>query len=129
MRSRLEAMKGYENQSAAVYNRWVTDGQDTPIPRASFGDPMGNSRFSSRWLEDGSFIRLREVSLSYTYPGSLSFLTGLTVFISGTNLFTRTGYLGYDPEFSYTDGVLGQGIDYGQMPQPHSVIAGIKIGL
>jgi len=129
MRSKIEEMTGYENQSTAVFTRWRVDGHNTSIPRASYGDPMGNARFSNRWLEDGSFIRLREVTLSYTYPQNLAFLTGFTVFVSGTNLVTWTKYLGYDPEYSYADGVLRQGIDYGKMPQPRSVIIGLRIGL
>jgi TonB-linked SusC/RagA family outer membrane protein len=129
MRAKIEDMTGFENQSTAILNRWVKDGQDTPVPKASYNDPMGNARFSSRWIEDGSFIRLKNLTISYRYPKKLYFLTDLTVFLSGTNLITWTKYLGYDPEFSYTDGVLGQGIDYGKIPQSRSVIAGIKIGL
>jgi TonB-linked SusC/RagA family outer membrane protein len=129
MRSVTEGMTGYENQSTAVYNRWVSDGQNTRIPKASYGDPMGNARFSSRWIEDGSYVRLRNVTLAYTYPSNLGFLSGFTVFITGTNMVTWTKYLGYDPEFSYVDGILGQGMDYGKMPQSRSVIMGIKIGL
>jgi len=53
----------------------------------------------------------------------------LNIYLTGTNLITITKYLGYDPEFSYLNGVLGQGIDYGKMPQPRSMVIGIKIGL
>jgi TonB-linked SusC/RagA family outer membrane protein len=129
LRSQIESMDGIENQSTAVYNRWITDGQNTSIPRASFGDPMGNNRFSNRWIEDGSFIRLKSVTLSYTFPGKLSFINELNIYLTGMNLFTSSGYLGYDPEFSYLDGVLGQGIDYGKIPQPRSMVLGLKIGL
>jgi len=129
LRSRTESMDGLENQSTAVYNRWITNGQTTGIPRASFGDPMGNARFSSRWIEDGSYLRLRNATLSYTFPQKLSFMNELNIYLTGTNLITITKYLGYDPEFSYLNGVLGQGIDYGKMPQPRSMVIGIKIGL
>jgi TonB-linked SusC/RagA family outer membrane protein len=129
MRSQIENMSGFQNQSTAVYNRWVSDGQKTDMPRSTYGDPLGNSRFSNRWLEDGSFIRLNNVTLSYTYPRNLLFVRDLTVFASGINLVTWSKYLGYDPEFSYIDGVLGQGVDYGKMPQSRIVIAGIKLGL
>jgi len=129
MRSKIEEMRGYENQSTAVYDRWVKNGQQTSVPKASYGDPMGNARFSSRWLEDGSFIRLRNLTLSYTHPENLMFINNLTVYITGTNIITWTKYLGYDPEFSYADGILGQGIDYGKMPQPRSVVIGLRVGL
>jgi hypothetical protein len=129
MRSKIETMDGFENQSTAVYNRWVKDGQVTDVPQATFGDPMGNGRFSNRWLEDGSFIRLSNITFSYTYPKKLVFTNYLSIYITGTNLFTSTKYLGYDPEFSFADGALGQGIDYGQMPQASSVLIGIKLGL
>jgi hypothetical protein len=122
-------MNGYENQSAAIYDRWMTEGQKTDIPRAVFGDPMGNSRFSNRWLEDGSYLRLRNITLSYSYPEKLLFANYLTMYITATNLFVSTHYLGYDPEFSFANGALGQGIDYGQMPLSRSVLIGLKLGL
>lgn len=129
IRSQVESMTGYDNQTTAIYNRWQTDGQETNIPRASFGDPMGNNRFSSRWIEDGSYLRLNTIILSYKVRRKLAFVNNLNIYITGSNLFTITKYLGYDPEFSYMDGVLGQGIDYGKIPQPRSVVAGLKIGL
>jgi TonB-linked SusC/RagA family outer membrane protein len=129
MRSRIEDMSGYQNQSAAVYNRWVKDGQETSMPRSSYGDPMGNARFSNRWLEDGSFIRLNNFIISWEYPRKLLFIRNMTIYFTGNNLVTWSKYLGYDPEFSYIDSALGQGIDYGKMPQPRSVLLGIKLGL
>ena len=129
LRSQTESMSGIENQSTAFYRRWTTDGQVTEIPVMSWGDPMGNSRFSDRWIEDGSYLRLRSVTFSYTYPKKLAFINELNIYITGTNLVTFTGYLGYDPEFSYADGALGQGIDYGKIPQPRSMVIGLKIGL
>jgi TonB-linked SusC/RagA family outer membrane protein len=129
MRSQMEAMSGYDNQSTAVYNRWNKEGQETALPRATFGDPMGNNRFSSRWIEDGTFFRLNSVTLSYEFQRPLAFINSLNIYITGTNLITVTEYLGYDPEFSYRNGILGQGIDYGKIPQPRSLIIGLKVGL
>ncbi len=129
VRSQTESMTGVENQTKAIYNRWTTDGQQTNIPRASYGDPMGNNRFSSHWIEDGTYLRLKNVTISYTFPRKMGFIENLNIYISGTNLVTWTRYLGYDPEFSYADGVLGQGIDYGKIPQPRSMVIGLKIGL
>lgn len=129
LRSQLESMSGYDNQSTAVYNRWNMEGQETHLPRAAFGDPMGNNRFSSRWIEDGSFLRLRTVTLSYEVGKPLGFINNLQFYVTGVNLVTFTRYLGYDPEFSYMNGLLGQGIDYGKIPQPRSLVIGIKVGL
>jgi len=129
LRSQTESMSGIENQTTAVYNRWITDGQNTIIPKASYGDPMGNSRFSNRWIEDGSFARLKNITLSYTFPRKLAFVNELNIYVTGMNLVTITRYLGYDPEFSYLDGALGQGIDYGKIPQPRSMVIGFKVGL
>jgi len=129
MRYITEAMGGFENQSTAVYNRWVEEGQKTAVPKASYGDPIGNSRFSSRWIEDGSFLRLRNLTVSYTYPKNLFFIRSLTIYSTATNLITWTRYLGYDPEFSYADGALEQGIDYGKLPQCRSFVVGLKVGL
>jgi hypothetical protein len=90
---------------------------------------MVNSRFSDRWIEDGSYLRLRSVSLSYNLPIKDGFLKNATVYLNGTNLFTLTKYLGYDPEFSATSSVYAQGIDTGLDPIYRSVMAGIRIGL
>lgn len=129
VRSMMESMSGYQNQSTSIYNRWVMEGQETDIPAATFGDPMGNNRFSSRWIEDGSYLRLSSLTLSYSFPQKLAFINDLDIYITGTNLITVTRYLGYDPEFSYMDGILGQGIDYGKFPQPRTVMIGLKVGL
>jgi len=129
IRTQTESMSGTDNQSTAIYRRWITDGQITDIPALSYGDPMGNSRFSNRWIEDGSYFRLKSVTLSYTFPRKLAFINELNIYVTGTNLITSTEYLGYDPEFSYQDGVLGQGIDYGKIPQPRTMIIGLKVGL
>jgi len=129
LRSQLESMTGYDNQTTAVYNRWQTDGQVTDIPRAVFGDPMGNNRFSSRWIEDGTYMRLKNITISYTFKHKLAFINNLNIYLTGSNLITVTRYLGYDPEFSYMNGVLGQGIDYGKIPQPRTVLVGLKVGL
>ncbi|HEX8017198.1 MAG TPA: SusC/RagA family TonB-linked outer membrane protein, partial [Flavobacterium sp.] len=59
VRYNLEKMSGYENQSTAIANRWRAEGQQTDIPKATWGDPMGNASFSDRWIEDGSYLRLK----------------------------------------------------------------------
>jgi hypothetical protein len=129
MRSQLEAGSNYDNQLPIMVNRWRTQGQVTNIPKAMWNDPMGNGRFSDRWIEDGSYLRLRTISVSYNVRIKPAFLKYVTVYASANNLVTFTKYLGYDPEFSATEGVLGQGVDIGLEPQFRSVQTGVRIGL
>jgi TonB-linked SusC/RagA family outer membrane protein len=128
-RAQLEGMNNAYNQTENVLNRWKADGQVTNTPKAAWGDPMGNSRFSSRWIEDGSYLRLRTVSLSYDVPFKAGFLKYITVYATGNNLITLTEYKGYDPEFSPTQSVFGQGVDNTLEPQLRSVQVGFKLGL
>jgi TonB-linked SusC/RagA family outer membrane protein len=129
LRYELESMQNTNNQSLAVLNRWSGEGQITDIPRAVWADTIGNSRFSDRWIEDGSYIRLKKLTLSYKFPSRLKFVNSLEVFITGENLITFTKYLGMDPEFSMSEFPLSQGIDIGLIPQVKSVSMGFKIGL
>jgi TonB-linked SusC/RagA family outer membrane protein len=125
----LESESGYNNQTLAVVNRWRADGQVTDMPKATYGDPMGNARFSDRWIEDGSYLRLRTISLSYNIPVKTKILKSLNVYLTGNNVFTLSKYLGYDPEFSATESVLTQGIDTNLEPVYRSVQLGIRLGL
>jgi TonB-linked SusC/RagA family outer membrane protein len=129
LRANLESGKSTDNQSTAMLNRWVANGQVSDIPRATYGDPMGNARFSDRWIEDGSYLRFKSVSLEYTLPMHLPFLQGISVWGSVNNLYTFTNYLGADPEFAYGNSVLYQGIDAGLAPQTRSFNIGVKINL
>jgi TonB-linked SusC/RagA family outer membrane protein len=128
LRYRLESANGVENQLQSVVNRWRAEGQQTTMPKATYGDPMGNSRFSNRWIEDGSYLRLRSVSFSYTFPAKEGFIKNATVYVTGNNLLTFTKYMGYDPEFSANPTVFAQGIDTGLDPQFKSATLGIKLG-
>ncbi len=129
MRSQLEGGNRFMNQSLAMVNRWQREGHETNMPRATFQDPMGNSRFSDRWIEDGSYLRLKTLTLSYNIPMKSEYLQGIQVWVQGNNLWTATKYLGSDPEFSMTSAVLGQGIDLGHLPKSTSIVAGVKLNL
>lgn len=128
-RSILEGGNNFYNQTLAMTNRWRFEGQITSIPRAVYGDPMGNSRFSDRWIEDGSYLRLKTLNLSYKVPLSLSWLQGLTIWTEANNLFTLSRYLGSDPEFSAANSVLYQGIDTGNVGIGRAFTFGMKINL
>lgn len=128
-RNQLESMSGYGNQTEAVVNRWRTNGHQTSTPKAVWGDPMGNSRFSDRWIEDGSYFRMRTITLSYNIPMNTQILKYLVVYLTGNNVFTLTKYKGYDPEFSPAESVFGQGVDNTLEPLTRSVLFGVRIGL
>ena len=128
-RALLESGSSFYNQTVAMTNRWKVEGHETDIPKATYGDPKGNNRFSDRWIEDGSYLRLKDVTLSYRIPVSASWLQGLTVWCSATNLLTFSKYLGSDPEFSFSNNVLYQGIDNGLLGQSRSFHLGVKINL
>jgi len=124
-----ERMTGLRNQSATVLKRWQYEGQQTDIPRSLYNDPLGNSAFSTRWIEDASFVRLKNVSVSYRIPDEFLTFKNAEFYIAASNLLTFTKYLGYDPEFSYSYMAMHQGIDYGLTPQSRQFIVGIKLGL
>ncbi|BDD11968.1 SusC/RagA family TonB-linked outer membrane protein (plasmid) [Fulvitalea axinellae] len=129
-RMKMESMSGMGNQSEAVANRWRREGQQTDIPRLAYGDPMGNAAFSDRWIEDGSFARLRDLTVSYDFrlPNKKIFQS-VNVFASGQNLLTLTDYLGATPDVSPSGNVMRLGADYGGVPFSASLIFGVNIGL
>ncbi|MGF7138600.1 SusC/RagA family TonB-linked outer membrane protein [Roseimarinus sediminis] len=129
LRYSLENMSTTNNQTQVVLNRWRYQGQQTDIPRAAFGDPMGNARFSDRWIEDGSYARLKNLTLSYMINLNSNLLKYAEVYATGVNLLTFTNYKGLDPEFSIDGAALMQGIDLGMVPQNKMVLLGVKIGL
>ena len=129
MRQQLESGSRFMNQTTAMLNRWTSEGQQTDIPKATYGDPMGNSRFSDRWIEDGSYLRLKSLTLSYKLPINNTYIQGLTVWGQCNNLLTITKYLGTDPEFSLSNSPMTQGIDAGLLSQGRSFHIGVKINL
>ena len=129
VRYKNESMTGLENQSASVLNRWQNEGQITTTPRALWRDPVGNSAFSSRWIEDGSYLRVQNISLAYKIPNKFLQFRNAEFYISANNVLTLSKYLGYDPEFATSYSHAEQGVDYGQTPQARQFIIGIKLGL
>ncbi len=130
-RIETEGMFSVKNASATTLNRWQQSGDVTDMPRAIFGDPMRNARVSSRFIEDGSYARLRAASLTYSLPQSLlnNFkISHMEVYVSGQNLLTFTAYSGYDPEVN-RDGnsSTSLGIDYGTYPQSRTITGGVRL--
>ncbi|MBR2184278.1 MAG: SusC/RagA family TonB-linked outer membrane protein [Prevotella sp.] len=128
-RSILESGKYFYNQTKAMNSRWTTEGQVTDIPRLSYQDPHGNSRFSDRWIEDGSYLKLSNITLSYAIPINRTFLQGITVWGAVNNVFTITKYLGSDPDCTASGNALLQGIDRGLLGQSRSFAMGVKVNL
>lgn len=129
LRNQNEKMADLSNQSANVLKRWFTEGQLTDVPRAVWDDPVGNAAFSTRWIEDGSYLRLKNLTLAYTIPEKMFFFRNAQFYATATNLYTWNRYLGYDPEFSFSHFTMEQGIDYGLMPHTRQFMFGIKLGL
>ena len=131
-RMQLESANNIWNQTTAVCNRWRAEGQQTDMPRTmcSTSDQwVDNERFSDRWVEDGSYLKLKNIRLTYRLPLNLSWLEGLKVWVEGNNLFTATKYLGQDPETSCSNSVLYRGIDTGMLNCNKNVNFGVTINL
>lgn len=128
-RATLESGSDIYNQTTAMRNRWRAEGQETSIPRATYGDPMGNSRFSDRWIEDGSYLKWKSLSLSYVLPINSAVVQGVTFSFAMSNILTWTKYLGADPEFYSGDSPLYLGIDNGLLPSSREFNFGVKINL
>ncbi|MFN3555014.1 MAG: SusC/RagA family TonB-linked outer membrane protein [Bacteroidales bacterium] len=128
-----EAMRGPDNQSTAILDRWRQPGDITNMPRASENDPNANNRISSRFVEDGSYARLKNITLSYNFPRKAIQRVGLRnarAFITGANLITITNYSGMDPEVNYRgDSNLLRATDFFTYPQARSFSLGINVGL
>ena len=129
LRSQLESGNRFMNQSVAMVNRWSYEGQVTDMPTVMWEDPMGNARFSDRWIEDASYLRLKSITLSYELPLNSTFIHGLTFWGQANNVFTVSKYLGADPDFSMSNSVLEQGIDRGLLANSRNFMLGIKINL
>jgi TonB-linked SusC/RagA family outer membrane protein len=127
---------GRDNQTTEVLRRWQKPGDVTDVPRLSISYPTGQ-RHSSRWIYDGSYIRLRTLTLGYTLPAqvlSVLKVNSIRLYASGYNLWTKTDYIS-DPEVSSTplgrssetDRNLMGGIDYYTIPQARTYLVGLNV--
>ncbi|MBN8838047.1 MAG: TonB-dependent receptor [Sphingobacteriia bacterium] len=115
------------NNTTDILNRWHGEGTSNSRPRVATGDLNGNyTKPSSMFLEDGSYLRLKNISLGYTFNNLLKYkIQSLRLYVSGTNLFVLTKYSGFDPEVAGS--ALGLGIDRGVYPQPSVLTGGISV--
>lgn len=128
-RRQMESMDNFYNQSTAVLNRWQVEGQQTAMPRANYGDAIGNNDFSDRWVEDGDYLKLRSVKLTYNFDKLFNVIRSGSVYLAAENLFSLTNYLGQDPEFAYSYSEQLRGFDYSKMALPITVKLGFNINL
>jgi TonB-dependent starch-binding outer membrane protein SusC len=130
-RIETEGMFSVKNGTENTLTRWKNPGDISRLPRAVFGDPRQNSRISNRFIEDGSFLKLRSVTLSYHLPTRIlarAKIKSLSIYMSGQNLWTRSNYQGFDPEVNREGGnSTAQGIDYGTYPQARTMIGGVQL--
>ncbi|WP_160066828.1 SusC/RagA family TonB-linked outer membrane protein [Sphingobacterium bovisgrunnientis] len=130
LRRNSESQNSYANQTLATLNRWQADGQITNIPKAQYGDPMENGRFSSRWIEDASFLRFDNFTFNYKVgKAKYKFLSDSEWYLAGENIFTWTNYLGLDPVTAYSANIQDSGLDYGKIPMPRTFRLGVNIKL
>lgn len=119
----LTGMSAAYNQTTDVLNRWKGEGTSNIMPRAVYGDPNGNNRFSDRFIENGSYLRLKNVSLAYNFPKqwlNKLMIENARLLVSCENLATITGYSGFDPE------VGENGIDSSRYPISRTFSVGLN---
>ena len=128
-RMETEGMYDDKNQSTAVLDRWERPGMVTYMPKAT--TTKDNLKPSTRFVEDGSYLRLKTLTISYNFAGKLlkkMNISRLQPYLTAQNLFTLTKYKGFDPEVSqYGGSATTQGIDYGTYPQSKSYIIGFNV--
>ena len=141
-RMETEDMTDMVNQTTAVLRRWEKPGDITDVPRAFYGSgtPAGtvpNYSISSRWVENGSFLRFRQMTLAYNLDKSWvskAGFSGIRLYVTLQNMFIITGYKGYSPELNVTTSTgtnlaTQEGFDHGTYPQAKSVTFGINVAL
>jgi len=129
----LEGMFDSKNQSVDVLDRWKNPGDITDMPRAVGNGNVDNVRNSTRFIEDGSYIRLKSISLSYQILDNnpkFKALKRVSVYVTGQNLITITNYSGFDPEVNaFGSSAVSMGVDYGTYPQSRTIVFGVNVEL
>jgi hypothetical protein len=120
----------YSNKFRNILDRWTGAGttNDANNPRVTFSDTNSNARVSDRYVEDGSFIKIKNVVLGYTIPAPWykeKVFTKVRVYAQVKNLVTLTKYTGFDPEIP--GGILDTGVDRGNYPQARTILAGLDL--
>jgi len=124
-------LSAYNKQSRTL-NAWTPENTNTDLPRLSLDDPNNNIRPSSYYVQDGSFLRLKNIQLGYNIPLQEAGFRDLRVYVQAQNLFTITGYEGLDPEvglqnYSSENRNLDIGVDRGIYPPSRSFLVGVNV--
>ncbi len=124
---RFHNLDGRRNIPLSVYeSAWTGEGTSTNFRQINLNN--GNSRFSDRFIEDGSYIRLKNVQVGYNISGqATSWLSNARIYINAINLWTLTDYSGYDPEVSAFSGAAMRGVDLGNYPQSRTIMFGLNL--
>lgn len=124
-------LAGVTNKDAKMMNYWTPTNTNTDVPRLSYIDSNDNMRISDRYVENGSYLRLRNVQIGYTLPKNWTkkvMLDKVRFYVSGQNLLTITNYSGADPEVGETiSGSINRGVDIGTYPSSRTVTGGVNI--
>lgn len=120
------------NQMASIKDRWTFENMNTAMPRYVNGDPNDNAGISNRFIEDGSYLRIQNITLGYNFTSLLQrrirAISRLRAYVTVQNLYTFTNYSGYDPEVGPVNGnVFLSGIDLGRYPVPRTFTGGINV--
>ena len=124
VRASHESMNSTYNQLATTLERWTGEGSSYSMPRAIYADPNNNSRASTRWLEDGAYAKLKNLTFGYTLPEKWirkAKMKALRLYVSLDNLCTITNYSGLDPEAGLS------GLDYGVYPSARTYMFGVSV--
>lgn len=129
LRRKRNEMRYTGNLGQDALNRWREQGDDTGFPMIRYGDAMENFRYSDFHMEDGSFLRLKEIVLGYSLPSKYlkGFVKSISGYVSGTNLLTWSKYSGYDPEVNSSTNPFVQGVDNGSFPKSRSFNLGLTL--
>jgi TonB-dependent starch-binding outer membrane protein SusC len=125
----LDRLSGNSNATTDVLNRWTPENTNTNIPKAAVGRVP---RTSTRFVEDGSFVRLKNISIGYDFSSELLSklrISSARVYVSGQNLLTFTKYSGVDPEVAFRSSNVNLGLDYDSYPNTSSYTFGINLGI
>jgi TonB-linked SusC/RagA family outer membrane protein len=118
----------FYNYDTYMLKSWNGAGSSNSIPRLNVNDPNNNLRYSSFYIDNGSYLRLKNIQIGYTFPDRLfNRIQNIRVYLSGQNLLTLTKYRGYDPEIGSSGSPLVVGDDYGYYPQARIVTAGLRL--
>jgi hypothetical protein len=142
IRASLEYGGAADQYSTNMLNSWTPANTNTNVPRVVMADPNGNSRNSSRWLEDGKYFKITNVELGVTLPSAIlkkAKISNLRIYVKGQNLYTFTKYTGFDPDYG-SDGLWDRAVDHGSypnkafnafaggLPNPRTFLVGVQLG-